>query len=55
VVRDDGVGLPGAPADDAHRHFGVRLLAEMASRAGGRLVLSDHEAGGTSFLLELPT
>jgi signal transduction histidine kinase len=55
VVRDDGVGLPDGPADDAHRHFGLRLLAEMASRAGGRLVLSDHEAGGTQFLLELPT
>ena len=55
VVRDDGVGLPDGPADDAHRHFGLRLLAEMASRAGGRLALSDRPGGGAEFLLELPT
>jgi two-component system NarL family sensor kinase len=56
VVRDDGVGLSARPpAPDAHHHFGLRLLSEMAQKAGGRLALSAHPDGGTVFLLELPT
>jgi two-component system NarL family sensor kinase len=55
VVRDDGVGLPADEAADAHRHFGLRLLAQMADQAGGRLTLTNQPLGGAMFLLELPT
>jgi signal transduction histidine kinase len=56
VVRDDGIGLPAGqkPPSEGQQSFGLRLLAEMAAEAGGRLNVSSPPEGGTTFVFELP-
>lgn len=51
-VRDDGRGFdPGAVTDD---HLGLRLLADAAAEAGGRLVINSAPGTGTSLSVEVP-
>jgi two-component system, NarL family, sensor kinase len=57
IVRDDGRGLP--PGWDGlrepTRHFGLRLLSDLAHEAGGRLDVSSEEGRGTTVRLQVPT
>ena len=57
VVRDDGRGLP--PGWDAShkptRHFGLRLLRDLADEAGGRLDVCSERGQGTTVRLQVPT
>ena len=57
VVRDDGQGLP--PGWDGSyeptRHFGLRLLRDLADEAGGRLDVSSEKGQGTTLRLQVPT
>ena len=57
VVRDDGRGLaPGWNASrEPTRHFGLRLLRDLASEAGGRLDVSSERGQGTTVRLQVPT
>jgi len=57
VVRDDGRGLP-PEWDGSHepaRHFGLRLLRDLADEAGGRLDVSSENGRGTMVRLQVPT
>lgn len=54
VVRDDGVGLAAAPAEEGERHFGLRLLQEAAEAAGGTLAVGPGAPGGTVLRLAVP-
>lgn len=57
VVRDDGRGLPSEwdGSQEPTRHFGLRLLRELAREAGGRLDVSSEEGRGTTVRLQVPT
>lgn len=57
VVRDDGRGLPSEwdGSQEPTRHFGLRLLRELAHEAGGRLDVSSEEGRGTTVRLQVPT
>ncbi len=54
-VADDGHGLPPERADQAaaEGHFGLRLIADVATGVGARLSLASG-ADGTRFRLEVP-
>ena len=57
VVHDDGRGLP-PKLDGSHEpapHFGLRLLRDLASEAGGRLDVSSERGQGTTVRLQVPT
>jgi two-component system, NarL family, sensor kinase len=51
VVSDDGRGFDG-PVDE--RHFGLRLLADLAKEAGGRMKLDSKPQHGTRVFIEAP-
>jgi two-component system, NarL family, sensor kinase len=51
-VADDGVGFDPAAVPDGH--FGLRLLADLAHDAGGRLEIDSAPGRGTTVVLELP-
>lgn len=56
IVRDDGQGLPPR-WDGSHepaRHFGLRLLRDLADEAGGRLDVSSEKGQGTTVRLQVP-
>lgn len=53
TVRDNGVGLPHAPAPDLCSH-GLRLLRERARALGGAVTLAPGAAGGTILTMTLP-
>lgn len=55
-VVDDGVGFTPEQRDSSHAqgHVGLELLEELATRAGGRLVVTSRPGGGTSVVLEVP-
>jgi signal transduction histidine kinase len=55
-VADDGRGI-GADDEDRARgggHMGLQILRELVRDAGGTLVLSAGEAGGTVMRVEVP-
>src|SRR5262249_4421477 len=51
-VADDGAGFDTAAVPDGH--FGLRLLADLAHDAGGRLDVASAPGRGTTVTLELP-
>ena len=55
-VDDDGAGFTPAEraANRREGHVGLSLLDELATRAGGRLVVASRPGEGTSLLLEVP-
>jgi two-component system NarL family sensor kinase len=64
-VEDDGVGLPVAPDDDdeapevieraeSNGHFGLRLVRERITEAGGTFTLANREEGGAALEALLP-
>jgi len=56
-VSDDGVGFDPATAADrpAQGHVGLRVLADLAADAGGRLAVTSRPGDGTHVHLEVPT
>jgi two-component system NarL family sensor kinase len=52
TVEDDGVGLPAEVA--AEGHFGLRLLADLAREAHGRLLVESQPQRGTRVMIEVP-
>lgn len=52
TVDDDGVGLPAEPGADGH--FGLRLLADLAREAHGRLLVESRPRRGTRVMIEVP-
>lgn len=55
-VADDGPGFdaPAALAEHGHGHFGLKLLAELASTGGGVLEVATAPGTGTHWRLRLP-
>jgi signal transduction histidine kinase len=55
-VDDDGAGFTSEQRDAsrAEGHVGLSLMDELASRAGGRLVVDSRPGAGTSLVLEVP-
>src|SRR4051812_1677466 len=56
TIADDGRGFTPAAADAAREdgHLGLRVLADMARDAGGRLDIDSEPGRGTRVLLEVP-
>ena len=56
TIADDGRGFSPAAADAAREdgHLGLRVLADMARDAGGRLDIDSEPGRGTRVLLEVP-
>lgn len=56
VVEDDGHGIDAATRAQREEdgHVGLALLGELASDIGGSLDVTNREAGGTRFTLEVP-
>ena len=56
TVADDGCGFGAeeAQAARADGHLGLRVLADMAADAGGRLDIDSERGGGTRVRLEVP-
>jgi signal transduction histidine kinase len=55
-IVDDGVGVPGEPAaaEDQNRHFGLRLMRDLADHAGGDLDIASSPGSGVSVRLRVP-
>ncbi len=53
-VTDDGIGPTAVPADPTRAHFGLRMLADLATEVGGRLDLVPGPDGGSIFTFVLP-
>jgi two-component system, NarL family, sensor kinase len=55
-IHDDGRGFTAADAEEARDdgHLGLRVLADMAQDAGGRLEISSEPGEGTRVWLEVP-
>jgi signal transduction histidine kinase len=53
-VADDGVGFDPARAVPADGHFGLRVLADIASEAGAELAVSSRPGGGCIWRLRVP-
>ncbi|MCW2754941.1 MAG: integral rane sensor signal transduction histidine kinase [Marmoricola sp.] len=55
-VADDGIGFDavGALASPAEGHFGLRVLADLAGRAGAHLAVSSAPGAGCTWRLTLP-
>ncbi len=55
TVSDDGAGFgPEESARSGDRHFGLRLLDDLAAERGGRLEVSSAVGKGTRITLEVP-
>jgi two-component system, NarL family, sensor kinase len=56
TIADDGRGFSPADAEAAREdgHLGLRVLADMAKDAGGRLDIDSEPGRGTRVLLEVP-
>ncbi len=54
AVDDDGVGFDPGSLSDRPGHFGVRVLADLASDVGGVLRVSSAPGRGTRWRLALP-
>jgi two-component system NarL family sensor kinase len=55
VVTDDGIGPTAVPPDPTRAHFGLRMLADLATEVGGRLDLAAAPDGGSVFTFVLPS
>lgn len=57
TVADDGIGfdLAALQSRGEQKHFGLRLLTELAEECGGRLQLTSTPGHGTTFDFRLPT
>ena len=55
-VVDDGAGFTPEQRDASREegHVGLSLLDELATRAGGRLIVASQSGGGTSVVIEVP-
>jgi signal transduction histidine kinase len=55
-VEDDGCGFaPGEEdGDGRRRHFGLRILQDLAADANGKLVIDSQPGGGTRVRIEVP-
>ena len=55
-VVDDGAGFTAEQRDASRSegHVGLSLIEELATRAGGRLVVTSRPGEGTSLVLEVP-
>jgi len=56
-IVDDGVGMSDDIVDGASEpgHFGLRLLADLASEHGATLSVATAEGQGTAWRVEIPT
>ncbi|UGS38596.1 sensor histidine kinase [Capillimicrobium parvum] len=56
VIADDGRGFAAAERDDheTEGHMGLRLVADLAERAGGHLTIDSAPGRGTTIDLEVP-
>jgi two-component system NarL family sensor kinase len=55
AVTDDGIGPTAVPPDPTRPHFGLRMLADVATEVGGRLDLAAGPDGGSVFTFVLPS
>lgn len=55
-VTDDGAGFDPTAAEAARHdgHLGLHLLSQLATEAGGHLVVGAREGSGTAVVLEIP-
>jgi signal transduction histidine kinase len=55
-VTDDGAGIDPATLERARGegHIGLAILADLASDAGGRLIVEPSPSGGTIVRVEVP-
>jgi signal transduction histidine kinase len=55
-VEDDGQGFEPSPADagERHRHFGLRILRDLAADANGDLTIESEPGAGTRVWIEVP-
>jgi len=54
AIDDDGVGLDPATLPSQGRHFGLRVMADLATDVGAVLRVSSSPGGGTRWRLALP-
>lgn len=56
TVTDDGRGFDPAlvPGDEAGRHFGMRIVGDLAREAGGELRVESQPGKGASVTVEVP-
>jgi len=56
VVQDDGRGTDTAETARARRdgHLGLELLRDLVRDAGGRVIVSPVDGGGTALRVEVP-
>ena len=54
AIDDDGVGFDPSTLPDREGHFGVRVLADLATDVGAVLRVSSSPGGGTRWRLALP-
>jgi signal transduction histidine kinase len=54
AVDDDGVGFDPSTLPSREGHFGVRVLADLATDVGAVLLVSSSPNGGTRWRLALP-
>jgi signal transduction histidine kinase len=55
-VEDDGRGFAPGEEDGGgrRRHFGLRILQDLAADADGKLVIDSQPGGGTRVRIEVP-
>jgi two-component system NarL family sensor kinase len=53
-VEDDGRGFAPGEGEERRRHFGLRMLADLAADAGGELTIHSEPGAGTRVRMEIP-
>ncbi|HEY7077110.1 MAG TPA: sensor histidine kinase [Solirubrobacteraceae bacterium] len=53
-VEDDGRGFAPGDDEEGRRHFGLRMLADLAADAGGALTIDSEPGAGTRVRMEIP-
>jgi signal transduction histidine kinase len=53
-VEDDGRGFAPGDDEERRRHFGLRMLADLAADAGGELTIHSEPGAGTRVRMEIP-
>ena len=55
IIEDDGVGFdPGSAPGEQEGHFGLKVMSERASLAGGQLSIKPRHPQGTRIVLSVP-
>jgi signal transduction histidine kinase len=55
TVEDDGRGFVAAdPGGERHKHFGLRILQDLATDANGELAVDSQPGDGTRVRIEVP-